>query len=63
MKAKKLLRIMKLMCSEGNCEPGKCPLAIKRGDNGSGCLINDDTPDEWDVNKIVKKVKRKWREC
>lgn len=59
MKAKKFLKIVKRMCSDANCEYGKCPMAVKK-ENYSSCLMiaSEDTPDDWKIKKILKAVKK-----
>ena len=62
MKAKKFLKKIKAICKNKNCKQGKCPMAVKKS-NGAGryytdCLINGEVPEDWDVDKLVKAVKK-----
>lgn len=63
MKAKKFLKKIKAICSETNCNPRKCPMAVKKR-NGSGkyytdCILNmGEAPECWEIDKMVKAVKK-----
>lgn len=56
MKAKKFLKIIKAVCCDKNCETGKCPMLDKK----YGCLMmaSEVLPEEWNIKKILKAVKR-----
>lgn len=56
MKAKKFLKIAKNSCTEENCESGKCPFRDKK----QGCLMlgGDNIPEDWNIKKILKHVKK-----
>lgn len=65
LKAKKFLKTVKHMCTDENCEYGKCPMAVKE-ENYSSCLMiaSENTPDDWRIKKILKAVKKaRKRKC
>lgn len=59
MKAKKFLKIVKRMCTDENCEYGKCPMAVEK-ENYTSCLMiaSENIPDGWKIKKILKAVKK-----
>ena len=56
MKAKKFLKIVKRSCTEENCDKETCPVFDKK----HGCLMmaGEAIPDEWNIKKILKRVKK-----
>lgn len=52
MKAKKFLKTVKRMCTDENCEYGKCPMAVKE-ENYTSCLMiaSENIPDGWKIKK------------
>lgn len=59
MKVKKLFKFLNSICSENNCQVGKCPFA-EWGDEShrySNCLIRNETDDQWNIKKILLAVR------
>ena len=65
LNAKKFLKTVKHMCTDENCEYGKCPMAVKE-ENYTSCLMiaSENIPDGWKIKKILKAVKKaRKRKC